>query len=103
VRPFAKFARRYRENTNEMRAYDSFESALRDSDSYEDPRLVEIPNAPNGRSSQPLTLVSWDALAATIPANYEVVFKFVESEERMLSISGRSISVRDIGFLAYKP
>ncbi len=32
----------HRENTIEMREYESFESALRDSDSYEDPRLVEI-------------------------------------------------------------
>jgi putative methyltransferase (TIGR04325 family) len=59
----------------------------------------QLPNAPDGRSSQPLTLVSWDALAATIPSNYEVVFKFVESEERSLSIGGRTINVRDMGAL----
>lgn len=60
----------------------------------------QLPDAPSGRSSQPITLVSWEALAATIPSNYEVAFKFVESEERSLSIGGRTINVRDVGFLA---
>jgi putative methyltransferase (TIGR04325 family) len=59
-----------------------------------------LPNAPTGRSSQPLTLVSRDALASAIPANYEVVFKFNESEDRTFSIGNRRIAVRDIGFLA---
>lgn len=62
----------------------------------------QLPNAPNGRSSQPMTLVSWEALAATLPAHYEVVLKFVESDERSLLIGGRTINVRDIGFLARK-
>jgi len=62
----------------------------------------QLPNAPNGRSSQPMTLVSWHALAATIPANYEVVFRFVESCERSLLIGNRNINVRDVGFLARK-
>lgn len=60
----------------------------------------QLPNAPNGRSSQPMTLVSWEALAATIPSNYEIVFQFVESEERSLLISGRTVNVCDVGFLA---
>ncbi len=60
----------------------------------------KLANAPNGRSSQPMTLVSFDALSSAIPANYEMVFKFEESEERTLSISGRAMSVRDFGFLA---
>src|SRR5688572_11810454 len=63
----------------------------------------QLLNAPNGRSSQPMTLVSWEALAATLPAHYEVVLKFVESDERILSIGGHRIAVRDIGFLAHKP
>jgi len=36
------FARLNRENTTELREYESFDAALRDSDSYEDPRLVEV-------------------------------------------------------------
>jgi len=60
----------------------------------------QLPDAPNGRSSQPMTLVSWEALAATIPSNYEIVFQFVESEERSLLIGNRTINVRDVGFLA---
>ena len=59
-----------------------------------------LPNAPNGSSSQPLTLLSYDALVSAIPASYEVVFRFDESEERTLSIDGRTVSVRDVGFLA---
>jgi putative methyltransferase (TIGR04325 family) len=61
-----------------------------------------LPNAPNGSSSQPLTLVSYNALASAIPSNYELVFKFDESEDRALSIGGRIVSVRDVGFLARK-
>ena len=59
-----------------------------------------LPNAPNGSSSQPLTLVSYNALASAIPSNYELIFKFDESEDRTMSIGGRSVSVRDLGFLA---
>lgn len=59
-----------------------------------------LPNAPAGRSSQPLTLVSADSLFAAVPANYELVFKFVESDDRVLSIGERRVTVRDVGFLA---
>ena len=59
-----------------------------------------LPNAANGSSSQPLTLVSYNALASAIPSDYELIFKFDESEDRTLSIGGRSVSVRDVGFLA---
>ena len=58
-----------------------------------------LANAPNGKSSQPLTLVSREALISAIPANYEIVFNFDESEERTLSISERRVLVREIGFL----
>lgn len=61
-----------------------------------------LPNAPEGKSSQPLTLVSRDALASAIPSTYEILFNFDESEERTLSISGRPVIARDIGFLAHK-
>ena len=61
-----------------------------------------LPNAPDGKSSQPLTLVSRDALTSAVPANYEILFNFDESEERTLSISGRRVLVRDFGFLARK-
>lgn len=59
-----------------------------------------LPNAPNGSSSQPLTLVSYNALASAIPSNYELIFKFDESEDRTMLIGDRSVSVRDVGFLA---
>ena len=59
-----------------------------------------LPNAPQGKSRQPLTLVSLDSLLATVPANYEIVFKFVESEDRLLVIDDRRILARDAGFLA---
>lgn len=60
----------------------------------------KLANAPNGRSSQPMTWVSFAALTSAIPANYEIVFKFEESQERTLWISGRSVAIRDVGFLA---
>ncbi len=59
-----------------------------------------LPNAPPGKSSQPLTLVSAEALFAAVPANYELVFKFVESNDRVLSLGERRVTVRDAGFLA---
>jgi putative methyltransferase (TIGR04325 family) len=59
----------------------------------------KLANAPNGTSSQPMTLVSCDAITSAVPANYKIIFKFEESEERILSIGGRTISVRDFGFL----
>ena len=61
-----------------------------------------LPNAPDGKSSQPLTLVSRDALISAIPATYEILFDFDESEERTLSISGRPVLAREVGFLARK-
>ena len=59
-----------------------------------------LPNAPEGSSSQPMTLVSFEALAGALPSNYEILFKFEEGEERTLSVGGRLVTVRDIGFLA---
>jgi putative methyltransferase (TIGR04325 family) len=59
-----------------------------------------LPNAPDGRSSQPMTLVSREALLSSVPTAYEIVFNFEESEDRILSIGSRSVTVRDIGFLA---
>jgi putative methyltransferase (TIGR04325 family) len=61
-----------------------------------------LPNALEGKSSQPLTLVSRDALMSAIPANQDLAFNFDESEERTLSIGARSVIIRDIGFLARK-
>lgn len=61
-----------------------------------------LPNAPEGRSSQPMTLVSFETLLSAVPARYEVVFKFEESGERTVSIAGRPVRIRDIGFLAKK-
>ena len=59
-----------------------------------------LPNAPEGKSTQPMTLVSAASLLAAIPANYETVFNFVESEDRVLAAGNRRVTARDIGFLA---
>lgn len=59
-----------------------------------------LPNAPEGRSTQPMTLVSYDSLLSVTPANYEIVFKFLESEDRLLAIGDRRLTARDAGFLA---
>ncbi len=56
----------------------------------------------DGRSSQPLTLVKCDSVFSSIPATYQLLFRFAESEDRSLSIGGRSVTVHDIGFLARK-
>jgi putative methyltransferase (TIGR04325 family) len=59
-----------------------------------------LPNAPEGRSTQPLTLVSYDSLLAATPANYKIVFKFIESEDRVMAIGNRRLTAHDAGFLA---
>lgn len=59
-----------------------------------------LPNAPAGNSTQPMTLVSAASLLAAIPENYETVFHYVESEDRVLAVGDRRVSARDIGFLA---
>ncbi len=59
-----------------------------------------LPNAPAGRSTQPMTLVSFDSLLSVIPAHYDVVYKFGESDARVLPIEGQRVTVRDVGFLA---
>lgn len=59
-----------------------------------------LPNAPAGQTTQPMTLVSYDSLLSATPPNYEIVFKFNESEDRVLSISDRRVTARDAGFLA---
>ena len=60
-----------------------------------------LPNAPTGKSTQPLTLVSFNSLVSVVPPTYEVLFNFSESPERTLSIDTRPIKVRDVGFLAH--
>lgn len=59
-----------------------------------------LPDAPEGSSSQPMTLVSFAALLGALPSNYEILFKFEEGEERTVSIGGRLVTLRDVGFLA---
>ena len=59
-----------------------------------------LPNAPDGASSQPMTLVSFEALTSALPSNYEILFKFEEGEERTVSFGSRPVLLRDIGFLA---
>ena len=58
------------------------------------------PGVADGTSSQPMVLVSRDAVFATIPANYEVVFVFEESDKRTTQIGDRERQLADIGFLA---
>lgn len=60
----------------------------------------QLPNAPTGRSTQPLTLVSSKSLLSVVPEQYEIVFRFDESGERILAIGDRRVTVRDAGFLA---
>ena len=62
----------------------------------------KLPAAPAGTSTQPMILVSFAALASTIPSHYEIAFEFAESEERKLAVGGRLVTVRDIGLLARK-
>jgi putative methyltransferase (TIGR04325 family) len=59
-----------------------------------------LPNAPEGKSTQPMTLVSFDSLLSATPANYEIVYKFIESEDRTMAIDDRRVTARDAGFLA---
>jgi putative methyltransferase (TIGR04325 family) len=60
----------------------------------------QLPNAPEGSSSQPMTLVSFEALTSALPSNYEILFKFEEGEERTVPIGSRLVTLRDVGFLA---
>lgn len=59
-----------------------------------------LPNAPTGKSTQPMTLVSHKSLLSVVPANYEIVFTFDEDGERILAFEDRRLTVRDVGFLA---
>jgi putative methyltransferase (TIGR04325 family) len=59
-----------------------------------------LPNTPDGSSSQPMTLVSFEALTSALASNYEILFKFEEGDDRNISLGGRHLTVRDIGFLA---
>lgn len=59
-----------------------------------------LPNAPEGHSSQPMTLVSPGALTGALPSNYEILFKFDEGEQRSVVVGQRHVTIRDAGFLA---
>jgi len=59
-----------------------------------------LPNAPNGTSSQPMTLVSFEALTSALPSTYEIIFNFEEGQERTVLLGNRMLNLRDIGFLA---
>src|SRR6185295_5754322 len=59
-----------------------------------------LPNASEGSSSQPMTLVSFEALTSVLASNYEILYKFEEGDERTVSIGGRLVTLRDVGFLA---
>lgn len=55
----------------------------------------------DGRSSQPLTIVGLESISTAI-AGAELLYWFDESDDRALSIGGRPVIVRDIGFLVKK-
>jgi len=59
-----------------------------------------LPNAPAGSSSQPMTLVSFEALTSALPSNYEILYKFEEGDELTVSIGIRLLTLCDVGFLA---
>ena len=60
----------------------------------------QLPNAPKGKSTQPMTLVNHKSVLSVVPPSYEIVFTFDESGERILAIDDRRLTVRDAGFLA---
>ena len=62
----------------------------------------KLPAAPEGKSTQPIILVSFASLASAIPSHYEIAFRFAESEDRQLRVAGRLVTIRDIGLLARK-
>jgi putative methyltransferase (TIGR04325 family) len=59
-----------------------------------------LPNGPTGKSTQPLTFVSFDAIMSVVPSTYELIFNFSESPERTLTIDNQPAQIRDVGFLA---
>lgn len=60
----------------------------------------KLPSPPEGSSSQPLTLMSFDALKGSLPSNYDILITFEEGEERIVTFGSRQIVIRDAGFLA---
>lgn len=58
------------------------------------------PGFADGPSSQPMVLVNRDAVWAAIPADYELMFIFEESEKRTSRIGDRELQLGDVGFLA---
>jgi putative methyltransferase (TIGR04325 family) len=58
------------------------------------------PGTENQITTQPLVLVSSEAIAARLPPSYRPLFRFDESEESSLLIGAQTVIIRDIGFLA---
>jgi len=56
----------------------------------------------DGKSSQPLVIAGLESISATISGACEILYWFDESDDRVLLIGGRLVTVRDIGFLAKK-
>ena len=52
------------------------------------------------KSSQPLTITTLESISATVAGASRVLYWFDESDDRVLSIGGRLVTARDIGFLA---
>lgn len=56
----------------------------------------------DGKSSQPLTIAGLESVSQTVSAAGELLYWFDESDDRVLTIGSRPVTVRDIGFLAKK-
>lgn len=56
----------------------------------------------DGKSSQPLTIASLEAISSNIPAASELIYWFDESDDRVMTVGKRMLTIRDVGFLARK-
>lgn len=83
------FARLTRENATSLREYESFASALRDSDSYEDPRLIEIVQEKTRRYRDELTHAQCRTIGARQLIQNMFVLTYIEPQ--------RAVNVLEIG------
>jgi putative methyltransferase (TIGR04325 family) len=60
------------------------------------------PDLKNHRTTQPLVLVPCEALAARVLPGYRLLFRFDESEEGSVLIGSKTVTIKDVGFLAVK-
>jgi putative methyltransferase (TIGR04325 family) len=60
------------------------------------------PGFENQSTTQPLVLVPYEAVASRLPPLYSLSFRFDESEESSLLIGSKTVTVKDMGFLAVR-